>query len=161
MARDTDTGKKTGGNVTSADPASQEEWGKEQSKRFPPFGAPRFTQIPDVLFDEYLPGLGLAELKVLLAIMRRTYGWRKPTDAISLSQLQKATGLSRKAVWTATNSLEEEGYIIVDRSTAPNGGTAINLYRLNMETDTLATAPSSLELMDEGSQNPQVKSPRG
>jgi len=124
-----------------------------QSKRFPPFGAPRFTQIPDVLFDEYLPELGFAELKVLLAIMRRTYGWRKPTDAISLSQLEKGTGLSRKAVWTATNSLEEEGYIVVDRGTTPNGGTAINLYRLNVETDAAVSEPSSLELIDEGSQN--------
>jgi len=116
-----------------------------QSKGFPPFGAPRFTQIPDVLFDEHLPELGLAELKVLLVIMRRTYGWRKPTDAISLSQLEKGTGLRRKAISAATRSLEEGGYIIVDRGTTPNGGTATNLYRLNVEGDVSASEPSSLD----------------
>ena len=53
----------------------------------PPFGGwytPRYTQVPDQLFDEWLPHLSEAELKVLLYIMRRTFGWKKDVDAISV-----------------------------------------------------------------------------
>lgn len=59
---------------------------------------PNFTQTPNILFDEWLPKLGMAELKVLMVIMRKTFGWHKVKDRISLSQLQKITGLERKHV---------------------------------------------------------------
>src|SRR3954468_20704663 len=57
--------------------------------RFVGFVAPRYTPTPDELFDDLLaPGvLTEAELRVLLYIVRRTFGWKKDSDAISLSQL--------------------------------------------------------------------------
>ena len=39
------------------------------------FQAPNFTQTPNDLFDIYLADLGHAELRVLLAVIRETYGW--------------------------------------------------------------------------------------
>ncbi len=44
--------------------------------QFGGFDAPHYTQTPDVLFDELLPYLSEAELKVLLYIIRRTFGFR-------------------------------------------------------------------------------------
>lgn len=99
---------------------------------FPGYGAPRFTMIPDVLLDRQLPELGHAELKVLLVIMRKTYGWQKDADRISLSQLAELTGLSRQSVSTATQTLEERGYILVERTEASRGESAVNVYRLRI-----------------------------
>lgn len=107
---------------------------KDRFEGFPGFGEPRFTQVPDVLFDQLLPDLGHAELKVLLVIMRKTFGWRKDADAISLSQLAEGTGLSRRSVQTATSSLEEGGYILIERTEAPDGGRGTNVYRLRLKT---------------------------
>ena len=101
---------------------------------FPGYGAPRFTMIPDVLLDQQLPDLGHAELKVLLVIMRKTYGWQKAADQISLSQLAQLTGLSRQSVSTATQTLEEHGYILVERTEASRGESAVNVYRLRIRT---------------------------
>jgi len=74
---------------------------------------PNSTPVPNCLFDEILPTLKPAELKILLIIIRQTYGWidprfpkkRKQSDWISQSQFQRKTGLSRKAVSTALASL--------------------------------------------------------
>lgn len=102
---------------------------------FPGYGAPRFTMIPDVLLDEHLSNLGHAELKVLLVVMRKTYGWRKERDSISLSQLQRASGLTRRSVSAATASLEQRGYILIERELAAAGDAAANVYRLRFEAE--------------------------
>jgi phage replication O-like protein O len=62
------------------------------------FNLPNYTQTPNDLFDEMLPDMGLSELKVVLVIIRKTKGWHKERDRISLSQLMKLTGLSRQGV---------------------------------------------------------------
>jgi len=116
-----------------------------QCKPFPKFGAPHFTMIPNVFSDKYLPDLTGAEAKVLVVIMRKTYGWRKDRDAISLSQLEKAAGLSRDSVARAVKSLEQEGYIIIERG----GGQAINVYCLNVEeSDASVTQLASADLLN-------------
>ena len=99
---------------------------------FPGYGAPRFTMIPDVLLDQQLPELGHAELKVLLVIMRKTYGWQKDADRISLNQLAELTGIARRSVIRATQDLERRGYILVERNEAARGEAAVNLYRLRI-----------------------------
>ena len=73
--------------------------------------APNFTQTPNALFDEWLPKLGMAELKVLMVIMRKTFGWHKVRDRISLSQLQKITGLERTHVCKGIKGLIEKQLI--------------------------------------------------
>lgn len=70
------------------------------------------TQVPNAVFDAYLPQLGEAELKVLLVIIRQTYGWvdkstgqRKTRDRISSSQFQRKTGYGRRTITSAIKSL--------------------------------------------------------
>ena len=52
---------------------------------FQGFRSPRYTQVPDEVFDELMPRLSGAELKVLLYIIRRTFGFKKERDNISLT----------------------------------------------------------------------------
>jgi len=80
---------------------------------------PNFTQIPNVILDKYMNILSGAELKVLLYICRRTYGFQKKSDAISITQimggitnskgqvLDTGTGLSNRKVIDCINKLEE------------------------------------------------------
>ncbi len=78
----------------------------------------RTTQVPNVVFDSMLPILTYAELKILLVIIRQTYGWinkrtgkRKVYDRITYGQFIKKTGLSRRSVSSAVTSLAKKGFI--------------------------------------------------
>lgn len=76
------------------------------------FAIPEHTQTPNSFFDVTLPQIkSIGELKVLLAIMRQTFGWRKFSDTISMSQLVKITGLSRQGVVNGLQLALEHGFI--------------------------------------------------
>ena len=60
---------------------------KAVQKHFKGYSKPNYTPVPDELFDEQLPDLSGAELKVLLYIIRRTFGFKKESDNISLNQM--------------------------------------------------------------------------
>lgn len=63
--------------------------------------------FPNSIIDELLPKLSHSELKCYLCVLRKTKGWNKEEDAISVSQFMKVTGLSNKAVISACESLVE------------------------------------------------------
>jgi hypothetical protein len=82
-----------------------------------------FTPIPNSLIS-CLPTLNEAELKILLVICRKTFGWKKskdqisiyrfkPDDRISISQFIKLTGLCRQSVLGALSSLKLKNLIII------------------------------------------------
>jgi biotin operon repressor len=81
----------------------------------------RTTPVPNLLFDVHLKELKLAELKVLLIIIRQTLGWedkrtnseRKEIDWISGSQLAQKTGTSKRAINQAIHNLIEKKLIEV------------------------------------------------
>jgi hypothetical protein len=50
--------------------------------KFSGFLTPNYTQIPDQVFDELLPILSGNEIKILMYICRRTFGFKKGTDNI-------------------------------------------------------------------------------
>lgn len=82
------------------------------------------TQIPNTLFDTYLPQLKESELKILLVVMRQTYGWidtktgnRKTRDRISRTQFMQKTGLSCKIVSKAIKSLAGKELLIITDQT--------------------------------------------
>ena len=54
---------------------------------FQGFQSPSTTQVPDELFDKLLTVLSHSELKVLLCIIQRTFGFKKDSDNISLNQM--------------------------------------------------------------------------
>ena len=97
---------------------------------FPGFQKPQYTQVPNELLDEFMPVLSGSELKVALFVARKTFGWHKEDDDLSISQIMAGTGLSRPAVCTATDKLVERG-LLVRREGIDN--TPHN-YRLNVQT---------------------------
>lgn len=72
--------------------------------------APNYTQTPNALFA-LLPVMHEAEIKVTLAIARKTFGWHKERDMLSLSQLEGLTGLSRQGVIDGIEKGIERGTI--------------------------------------------------
>ena len=101
------------------------------------------TATPDWLFDEVAPDLDKAPLKVLLYIVRRTSGFRKSADAISLNQFQhgimtkdgrqldKGCGVTnRTTLLHALDDLEARGLIAHQGAIHADGGNATTIYYL-------------------------------
>jgi DNA-binding MarR family transcriptional regulator len=112
--------------------------------RFTGYSSPNYTPIPDLLLDEHLAFLSEKELKVLLYICRRTFGFKKEADDISIEQmvngivrkdgkrLDYGTGLSRPSVTKAVQSLEAKNFIIkICRRDAKRGDLS-STYQLNV-----------------------------
>jgi len=78
---------------------------------------PGYTRIPNHILDA-MCDLGNAELRVLLAIVRKTHGWQKECDVISFSQFQALTGLTRRNAFKAVEALEERGMIVREKKSA-------------------------------------------
>ena len=83
----------------------------------------RTTQVPNSLFDVYLTMLKVAQLKILLVILRQTNGWidaktgkRKVRDRISHSQFMLKTGLSRRIISITIQDLIELEIVRVTNS---------------------------------------------
>ncbi len=72
---------------------------------------PNYTQLPNTLLDIHMPHMKEAELRVVLAIARSTFGWHKTQDKLSISQLMEKTGLTRQGVVNGIQSGVERGVI--------------------------------------------------
>jgi len=81
-----------------------------------------FTRIANELYEAILAApLTAAELKVMLAIMRLTYGYNRKSDAISYSQIASMTGLQRRTVIRCMQRLKEAN-VLVHQSRGPGRG---------------------------------------
>ena len=111
------------------------------------FTSPSYTNVPDEFFDYYVPYLSESELKVSLYIIRRTFGFKKEADTISLSQLENGivtkdgrvldygTGLSRPSIVKAIKGLIEKGIIQAEKNKSRSGGDAATTYKLHMKAN--------------------------
>lgn len=111
---------------------------------FQGFTVPTATPVPDQIFDELLPVLGLAELRVLLFLVRCTYGSRRLTADLSLRQMltgvtdgegyqvAPGVGLSKATLCRALASLRQRKVIVAERQQSPELGNEPTRYRLNI-----------------------------
>ncbi len=76
------------------------------------FNKPNSVPVPDELFDTFLKEITPAETKVILAIIRKTYGYHKIWDCISKSQLIEMTNLSPQGISDCISNLIKKEYII-------------------------------------------------
>ena len=100
--------------------------------------APSYTQVPDAILDWIGPSLSEGEYRVLLYIVRRTLGWRRYEDRISLDQiacgivtrdgrrLDKGAGMSRSAVKRALRGLREKNLVLTHGNQDLDGGNGTN-----------------------------------
>jgi hypothetical protein len=111
------------------------------------FATPNGTVVPDDVFDLLMPELTEAELRVLLYVVRRTLGFKKASDAISLSQmvkgiqtrdgrtLDRGTGMSRRGVMKGVAGLQAKGIVTVEKKMAEDGVNRVNVYRLRFRDE--------------------------
>lgn len=76
---------------------------------------PNYTQTPNEIYD-LIPQMSEAEMRITFAICRKTFGWHKRADKLSISQLQELTGLSRQGVINGTKAGIERGTICKEQS---------------------------------------------
>jgi hypothetical protein len=93
---------------------------------------PGAFQVPNEVVDEgWLKALSGAEVKVLLYIIRKTFGFNKIAgDRIPLSQITDGTGLARQSALSAIAVLEKCRLVRVIRGQAPDGAKRVNFYQL-------------------------------
>jgi Bacteriophage replication protein O len=110
--------------------------------RWPGFENPNYTPIPDEFFDVLMTQLSEAELRILLYICRRTFGFRKRADAISINQMLKGittrdgrqldngAGLSKNGLMRGLKGLIEKEIIFVEKAMGEDGVNQVNIYGL-------------------------------
>jgi hypothetical protein len=124
----------------------------KQSFHYQGFSSPNGTIVPDDVFDLLLPHLSDIELRVLLYIIRRTFGFKKEHDDISLKQivegirtqdgrtLDRGAGVSKPSAIKAVRGLSEKGIITAQRNSSPARGDEPTTYALRFREGPVLTA---------------------
>ncbi|HAJ7096479.1 TPA: hypothetical protein HNO02_22190 [Escherichia coli] len=74
-----------------------------------------FMRVANEITDSLLMAdLTVRQLKVMLAIMRKTYGFNKPMDRLTNTQIAAMTGIHHTHVCAAKRQLIERKFLIVD-----------------------------------------------
>ncbi len=92
-----------------------------------------FTQVPNFIFDCCMRKLSSACFEVLMTIHRKTIGWKKSEDAISISQICGNDRTFTKATQDSIRHLVEQGIINKIKHKSPEGDDAPSIYSINFE----------------------------
>ena len=89
-----------------------------------PHGNPRLEDGHTRIANELLEALisypfGGGELKVLLAVIRLTYGWNRKSCLIRQTTLARLTRLDRRHIQRILTALRQQGVLFRDRTTRP------------------------------------------
>ncbi|AOA59920.1 replication protein [Acinetobacter larvae] len=116
---------------------------------------PNAFQVPNAFVDEVLDKISDAACKMYLVICRKTRGWNKEYDAISLTQFEEITGKSRPTVIKCLRELIKVGLVVELKSTFHG-----NTYKLGDETSIglVVNFPSKNILLDENQESTSKKS---
>lgn len=98
--------------------------------------------LPNVLIDQLMSELSGNEVKCLLLVIRKTRGWHKEADAISVSQFADGAGIRKpRTVHAAIDGLVQRGLIVADKTRG-----RITVYRLGPVFDPgQASAPVPID----------------
>jgi hypothetical protein len=120
---------------------------------------PNSTQIPNLILDLVIPLISEAEARCLLYICRRTFGFHKRYDSISLSQFEKGirsrqgvqldfgTGMSRPGVTYALKNLVKVEVIFMRKNSRGNR----YMLNLNMDVDKVVNELNQLRRLTRSS----------
>ncbi len=89
-----------------------------------------YTAIPNFFFDEMMPRVAAEDLKVLLFIWRKTWGWQKRRDFISLTQIQQGARVCRHKALSGVRLWESVGLL---RRTGRSGIRGIVEYEIVLD----------------------------
>lgn len=93
---------------------------------------PNTSSIPNVLFDYWMEKLSPAEFKILMCIARKTYGWNKSHDLISIKQIGVMTGLHKSGIIKNVEKLVSIGLVNKVKSKTSDGDDAPNRFEINV-----------------------------
>jgi phage replication O-like protein O len=72
-----------------------------------------FTQVPNDILDALArTDLSQNESKIVFLVIRKTFGWHKKTDWISLSQIEEGTGIAKPNICRSLRALKRKGIIV-------------------------------------------------
>lgn len=100
---------------------------------------PNSFQVTNAFVDDAMNKISDPAVKIYLIINRKTRGWNKEVDALSISQLEKLSGKSRPTVVKCTNELVKVGLVTLHEQSVHG-----NVFSLtdNYNLGTLINFPS-------------------
>ena len=85
-----------------------------------------YTKIPNEIIEAAIrSNLSTLEWTALMYVIRKTYGWGKESDTISVRKMAKDTGHDFRAMQRAVSKLEESKVLLIQK-----GNTKINVMRV-------------------------------
>jgi len=109
-----------------------------------------YTKVANELIEQLVSrDLSGRELRLLLVVMRKTWGWGKRRDRISLGQITKLTGIGRQHVATLVGKLVERQYL---KRYLPKNERGMRAYEIQKDYelwDTVAS-PQTYPPVDSG-----------
>lgn len=91
-----------------------------------------YTRIANELLEALCVAMpGATEGQIIWAILRKTYGWKKKSDKISINQLCELTGKSRRMIIYAMQNLEAKKIIKILRKRGRGNINRVNEISLN------------------------------
>jgi len=113
---------------------------------------PNSFQTPNFYVDECMQYLTGNEVKCLIFIARKTFGWQKRSDRIAKSQIMEATGLGAETVDKAMCALVEFGIVLrlAENNAAKNNGVE---WGLQMDGEAIRFDLMRKRLLDQEQRN--------
>ena len=107
---------------------------------------PNAFQVPNAFVDDVMCQISDASTKIYLLICRKTRGWNKEMDSISLTQFELFTGKSRPTIIKCLRELIKLG-LVVEKPSTMHGKT----YKLGDDSSVnlVMNFPSKDILLDE------------
>ena len=118
---------------------------KRTEEEFQGWDDPNFVPIPQLFFENHLATLKYGEMKVLLYLFRRTYGFRRDSDCVPISQfldgkkdkngkrVDRGVGLTKVSLLSALRGLVSKNMIFREQRYGNRGGNIASSYRLNLK----------------------------
>ncbi len=105
------------------------------AKRVKPFSEQKFfTVFNNAVLDHMMPQLAPTSWMVLCYIIRKTIGWHKESDELSLNNIVDGTSIkSKTTVIKALDDLVSRGWVMVTER--PNDHVTPNTYALNLDLE--------------------------
>ena len=115
-------------------------------------------QLPNSVVDELLADLTGAELKCYLLVVRKTKGWNKEIDSISIGQFMEVTGLSNRSVITACDSLVEKGLLVRSGGERRLNTYSVKSFNISQTGEKSSSVKSGEKISQTGEKSSSVKS---
>lgn len=112
---------------------------------FAGYGRPKYTQLPNIFIDEQMQDLTESEIKCMLYIFRRTFGFHEDGAVIQLShfvkgwitfdgrRLDRGAGVAMRSLSPALKDLELKGFIFRHQQQNTQKGSIPTYYELNID----------------------------